>query len=79
MDVVSDETPHETWKAIVAEADRTPDGVLAASVTEAIRRVVRAMPFEPLAPLVVRDPRSAAELSAAYLQEWRRNREANRG
>jgi len=65
-------TPHETWLALVAEADRVPEGAHAASVTETIRHVVRAMPHEPVAQLVVRDPRTAAELSAAYLQEWRR-------
>lgn len=65
-------TPHETWLAMIVEADQTPGGALAVSMTEAIRHVVRAQPSEPLAALVIRDPRSAVELSAAYLHEWRR-------
>jgi hypothetical protein len=70
---MTDETPHATWKSMVAVANRDPDGPYAASVTAAIRRVLDALASEPLAPLAVRDPRSAAELSAAYLQEWHRN------
>ncbi|MGI5245067.1 hypothetical protein [Dactylosporangium sp. CA-139066] len=66
------EDPHATWLAIVAEADRMPEGVFAAAVTDTIRRVVRATPGEPLAPRVVADPRGAAELSTACLREWRR-------
>lgn len=69
---MDERSPHEIWLGMVAEADRSPDSRFAGTVADAIRRVVRAKHGEPLAPLVVRDPRTAAELSAAYLREWRR-------
>jgi hypothetical protein len=70
--VTDEQAPHEIWKAMIAEADRQPDSAFAASLTEAIREVVDAIPSQPLAPLIVADPRTATELSEAYLDEWRR-------
>ncbi|GAA2608447.1 hypothetical protein GCM10010399_44100 [Dactylosporangium fulvum] len=63
---------HGMWLAIVADADRSPGSVRAGEVADIIRHVVGAEPGTPLAPAVIRDPRTAAELSAAYLREWRR-------
>jgi hypothetical protein len=74
--VTAAEDPQEAWLAIVADADLAPRGNHAKAVTDTIRRVVGATPSEPLAERVVRDQRRAAELSAAYLQEWRRRRPA---
>lgn len=76
--MTGDPTPHETWLAMIAKADQTPDGALATSMTEAIRRVVNALPSQPLAAIVIHDPRSARDLSAAYLREWRRILEVTR-
>lgn len=66
------EDPHAEWLAIVAQANEAPESAHAKNVVDTIRRVVGADPGEPLAPLVIGDRRSAAELSAAYLQDWRR-------
>jgi hypothetical protein len=74
--VTAGEDPCAAWLAIVAQADWAPESMFAADVADTVRRVVGAAAGEPLAPRVVRDPRTAVELSAAYLREWRRRRSA---
>lgn len=68
---MADENPRTTWAAIVAEADRDPDGPHAAEVRAVMRHAVHATAGYPTAVAVIRDPRPAAELVDAFLREWR--------
>lgn len=60
----------EVWLALVADADRASGSAHAVDVAETIRRIVGAEPGTPLAAAVIGDPRTAAELTAAYLEDW---------